>query len=196
MDKILNKIDINIIIIIIIIIIVVMSLYNRKLENSQEFRNNIKNVLSNLVNNKEYGDKIENNLYNTTLDKAKEKKIIPTWDNYIFLNIYLEKLKILYINLQNPKVYNKDNSNNIDIINLPYLSHYEILPNKWEKLISLKKIKDENFYTPKIEASTDNFTCYKCKSKKCSYYQLQTRSADEPMTTFVTCLECSNRWKC
>jgi transcription elongation factor S-II len=29
----------------------------------------------------------------------------------------------------------------------------------------------------------------------CTYYQLQTRSADEPMTTFVTCVNCDNRWK-
>ena len=54
----------------------------------------------------------------------------------------------------------------------------------------------ENKYEPKLEASTDNFKCYKCKSKKCTYYQLQTRSADEPMTTFVNCLDCGNRWKC
>lgn len=26
--------------------------------------------------------------------------------------------------------------------------------------------------------------------------QLQTRSADEPMTTFVTCVACNNKWKC
>ena len=38
--------------------------------------------------------------------------------------------------------------------------------------------------------------CGKCKSKKTDYYQLQTRSADEPMTTYVTCKNCGNRWKC
>ena len=38
--------------------------------------------------------------------------------------------------------------------------------------------------------------CSRCKKKsKCSYYQMQTRSADEPMTTFVTCLECDKQWK-
>jgi transcription elongation factor S-II len=42
---------------------------------------------------------------------------------------------------------------------------------------------------------TDMFTCGKCKSKKCTYTQLQTRSADEPMTTFVYCMNCGNRWK-
>ena len=41
----------------------------------------------------------------------------------------------------------------------------------------------------------NDFTCFKCKSNKCTFYQLQTRSADEPMTTFVTCLNCGNRWK-
>ena len=38
--------------------------------------------------------------------------------------------------------------------------------------------------------------CSRCKKKtNCDYYQLQTRSADEPMTTFVTCLECNKQWK-
>ena len=43
--------------------------------------------------------------------------------------------------------------------------------------------------------STDQFQCGKCKQRKCTYYQMQTRSADEPMTTFVTCIVCNNRWK-
>ncbi|XP_071402121.1 transcription elongation factor A protein 1 isoform X1 [Centroberyx affinis] len=42
---------------------------------------------------------------------------------------------------------------------------------------------------------TDLFTCGKCKGKRCTYTQVQTRSADEPMTTFVFCNDCGNRWK-
>uniref|UniRef100_A0A8B9RLT1 Transcription elongation factor n=1 Tax=Astyanax mexicanus TaxID=7994 RepID=A0A8B9RLT1_ASTMX len=42
---------------------------------------------------------------------------------------------------------------------------------------------------------TDLFTCGKCKKNRCTYTQVQTRSADEPMTTFVFCNECGNRWK-
>ncbi|XP_055906777.1 transcription elongation factor S-II [Eupeodes corollae] len=42
---------------------------------------------------------------------------------------------------------------------------------------------------------TDLLKCGKCKKKNCTYNQLQTRSADEPMTTFVMCNECGNRWK-
>lgn len=42
---------------------------------------------------------------------------------------------------------------------------------------------------------TEMLKCGKCKKKNCTYNQLQTRSADEPMTTFVLCNECGNRWK-
>ena len=45
-------------------------------------------------------------------------------------------------------------------------------------------------------ASTDQFRCGKCGRRECTYFQMQTRSADEPMTTFVTCVHCGNRWKC
>ncbi|XP_038578187.1 transcription elongation factor A protein 2 isoform X1 [Micropterus salmoides] len=42
---------------------------------------------------------------------------------------------------------------------------------------------------------TDMFICNKCHGKSCTYTQVQTRSADEPMTTFVLCNSCGNRWK-
>ncbi|GAB1287353.1 Transcription elongation factor A protein 2 [Apodemus speciosus] len=42
---------------------------------------------------------------------------------------------------------------------------------------------------------TDLFTCNKCRKKNCTYTQVQTRSSDEPMTTYVVCNECGNRWK-
>ncbi|KAF8880997.1 transcription factor S-II, central domain-containing protein [Infundibulicybe gibba] len=45
------------------------------------------------------------------------------------------------------------------------------------------------------QAETDAFQCSRCKQRKCRYRQAQTRSADEPMTTFVTCVNCNNRWK-
>ncbi|CAD6888166.1 unnamed protein product [Tilletia controversa] len=45
------------------------------------------------------------------------------------------------------------------------------------------------------QAETDAFECGRCKKRKTRYYQQQTRSADEPMTTFVTCTNCGNKWK-
>jgi hypothetical protein len=44
------------------------------------------------------------------------------------------------------------------------------------------------------QAETDMYKCGKCRGRKCTYFQMQT-SADEPMTTFVTCVNCGNHWK-
>jgi len=43
--------------------------------------------------------------------------------------------------------------------------------------------------------STDLIKCPKCKKTNTTYNQVQTRSADEPMTTFCFCNECGKRWK-
>ncbi|KAK3945418.1 putative DST1 protein [Diplogelasinospora grovesii] len=49
---------------------------------------------------------------------------------------------------------------------------------------------------PMAEKSiSDALKCGKCGQKKVSYSQAQTRSADEPMTTFCECTVCGNRWK-
>ena len=76
------------------------------------------------------------------------------------------------------------------------MSHQELDYSRWEKLIQANNKKTENKYETNIVASTDTFNCRKCHSNQCTYYQMQTRSADEPMTTFVTCINCGNRWKC
>ena len=58
----------------------------------------------------------------------------------------------------------------------------------------LSSCADEQLCTC-LQATTDQFQCGKCRQRKTQYYQMQTRSADEPMTTFVTCVNCGNRWK-
>lgn len=46
-----------------------------------------------------------------------------------------------------------------------------------------------------IKRAAGQFPCGKCKSKNTTYIQIQTRSSDEPMTTYVTCTDCGHRWK-
>ncbi|CAG0918420.1 unnamed protein product [Notodromas monacha] len=54
---------------------------------------------------------------------------------------------------------------------------------------------DDAQLTTNQGTKTDLLKCGKCKKRNCTYNQIQTRSADEPMTTFVLCNECGNRWK-
>jgi DNA-directed RNA polymerase subunit M len=44
-------------------------------------------------------------------------------------------------------------------------------------------------------AADSNVMCYRCKSHKIEYVELQTRRADEPMTRFFRCANCGNRWR-
>ncbi|MQL87105.1 hypothetical protein Taro_019620 [Colocasia esculenta] len=63
----------------------------------------------------------------------------------------------------------------------------------------IQQIKDKAIFEcerggpPK--ATTDQFKCGRCGKRKTTYHQMQTRSADEPMTTYVTCVECNHHWK-
>jgi len=50
--------------------------------------------------------------------------------------------------------------------------------------------------TEEVKNQEGLFKCGRCKSMKTSYYEMQTRSADEPMTVFVSCLNCGKNWKC
>ncbi len=68
-------------------------------------------------------------------------------------------------------------------------------PDRWRDVLQKVMERDKAHYSKKQTASIILY-CRSCKRKtKCDYYQMQTRSADEPMTTFVTCLECDSRWK-
>jgi transcription elongation factor S-II len=174
-----------------------MNSKNIKISNPELFRDNITNHFKKmLIDEYKICKNLELAIYNYAIQEAKKKQIIKKWDNNVFINIYLQRLKTILYNIENEDIKQKIINKNLTPQEFVFMNHQEMRPDKWNVLIEKKKIIDENKYTPKIEASTDDFTCYKCKSKKCTFYQLQTRSADEPMTTFVTCLNCSSRWKC
>ena len=105
-------------------------------------------------------------------------------------------MRSIYLNLVKPALLQNVKDGTVTVKTLAFMTHQEMQPDKWEALIQAKIKKDKSKYDVQQEAMTDTFKCRKCHSKKCSYYQMQTRSADEPMTTFVTCIECANRWKC
>lgn len=65
-----------------------------------------------------------------------------------------------------------------------------------KKELEFEKENMKKAQVPMAEKSiSDSLECGRCKKRKVSYTQAQTRSADEPMTTFCECLYCGNRWK-
>tara|TARA_B100000902_G_C27201725_1_gene859405 strand:+ start:137 stop:646 length:510 start_codon:yes stop_codon:yes gene_type:complete len=168
----------------------------RKINNPSEFRDNVCKILNKTITDIKICKNLEKGLVNYSIEKANEINIVKKWDNEYFVLIYIDRLRTLMMNLENKNLLDIINSKKIKAHKVSYMSHQDMQPEKWKILIDNKKERYDNLYAPKIDANTDNFTCRKCKSNRCSYYQLQTRSGDEPMTTFVSCIDCGNRWKC
>ncbi|RDW73251.1 hypothetical protein BP6252_07158 [Coleophoma cylindrospora] len=113
---------------------------------------------------------------------------------------YRSKLRSLFQNLKN--VQNRElgprvMSGEITPSKFVVMSHDELKSAQQKK--QDEKLMSENMknaQVPMAERSiSDALKCGKCGQKKVSYSQAQTRSADEPMTTFCECTVCGNRWK-
>lgn len=163
--------------------------------NSEDFRKNIRNKLTNIIEDPTTSTNLEIGIYNYSIKEANSKKIIKKWDNPYFTQLYLDKLRSIYINLKTPELLQQIKSKEILPQTVAFMTHQELNPEHWRTLIEQKIKRDANKFTSNIQASTDMFTCKKCRSKRCTYYELQTRSADEPATIFVTCLDCGKHWK-
>ena len=153
------------------------------------------------VNDQTIALKLEQSIYNMSIYSARERCIKRRWDNVLFHRLYVSKIRSVYSNIsetsyiQNPDFKQKLLSGEIDPNKLDKLSVYDIYPENWALLLDQKAKRDKLKYEMKQEAMTDAFKCRKCGSRDCSYYEVQTRSADEPMTQFINCLNCGCRWK-
>ena len=144
---------------------------------------------------------IEQAIYNQTkeqISKQTSKDLVLEKSN-LFKNKYKRYLFKIISNLRlnNNKelVWNMIEAGEISPEEILTMQPQKLDPERWEKE-KLKITKNITFTQPKLEMMNDGLhKCYKCKSIKTTYYQLQTRSSDEPMTNFITCHNCDNKWK-
>tara|TARA_B100000965_G_C19491742_1_gene713338 strand:+ start:20 stop:529 length:510 start_codon:yes stop_codon:yes gene_type:complete len=168
----------------------------RVIENPEKFRENVVNNIVKIVENENLAKNIEKGVVNFARKESTTQKIEKKWKNPYFVQIYLCRLKSIIENIRKEDLLKSLKDKLIKPEVLAYMTHQEMDPSRWEVLLELKMKRDKKKYDTKMEAATDTFKCRKCKSNECTYYQMQTRSADEPMTTFVTCINCGNRWRC
>lgn len=158
------------------------------------FRARFAKVFEDILESEELGSNIEIGVFNFTIREAAFKQIIKKWKNPQFCEIYSSRMRSVLHNVKNyirPQIL----SGQINTEQLAYMTHQEMCPEKWKEKLEKKMKIDLSHFSSNIEASTDMFTCKKCKSKRCTYYEMQTRSADEPATIFITCLDCGKGWR-
>jgi DNA-directed RNA polymerase subunit M/transcription elongation factor TFIIS len=150
---------------------------------------------------------IEKSIFNWTIEFSEDKQIIKCWNDKRFVHTYINKSIQIFSSLLTSSYLYTDNgvelvelmqriqNKEIDCNRIAFLRPHELLPKKWNQHIEQKHKKDDNICNNRQIAKTDQFICSKCKKRECSYYELQVRSADESTTIFITCLNCTHRWR-
>lgn len=147
-------------------------------------------VRSDIVS-KKLDECVEKAIYNQAITRCKSNGVACNWSNVAFVESY--KSVALYV-IRNSDSIKKLIESGVEENDAIAKKPYEIRPEIWKTLVEQKKERDAA-YGRKPEANTSMYQCRKCKSRECHYYELQTRSGDEPSTLFITCLACGNRWR-
>lgn len=169
--------------------------------NGNPARDHVRKVLSDIIPYPAYIN-LEKAIYQYAIARVRIMSNVPSWENPVYKHIYKQKFTTIVSLLRDPTCPLKTaiEMKKIKSYNVPSMSSAELWPNgRYHILVQAKKIEEAHriaMAAKDSEGYDGIFKCGKCKSIRTTYYQMQTRSADEPMTTFVTCVKCNNRWKC
>jgi len=144
---------------------------------------------------------LEIGIYNWCLDESDQLQIAKNWRNPRFVSLYEDKARSVILNLDpnsyvgNHRLIQRMKENEFSPHEIAYMKPQNIFPEKWESVLDARMKKDMHIFEEKPVSMTQEFKCGKCKKRECVYQELQVRSADEPMTIFITCLNCGHKWK-
>lgn len=113
---------------------------------------------------------------------------------------YKAKLRSLKFNLKDPKNPGLRQSvlnGEISAERLCSMSPQEMASDELKKERErINKKNEDNAKLPEPQVTTSSmYKCGKCGKRETTFFQMQTRSADEPMTVFHHCTNCGNRWR-
>jgi transcription elongation factor S-II len=139
-------------------------------------------------------------IFQNTINHANKQHIRKVWSSSIFSDIYLSCARRIIGNL-NPNSYVKNKwlwerfqQKEYTLEQIVNQNYYELCPDVWQMMVDRQAKREKIQLEGDFSRATDKWQCNACKQRKCTYYELQTRSADEPMTIFIHCLNCGKRW--
>lgn len=152
-------------------------------------------ILSNILVDIDIALKIELSIFEYALNYCLNNKFEQ---NYV-KPVYQNKLNEILVNLDENKIGIENKTFKKNILsgkiqpnNVAFLSPAQIHPDRWAYILKKKEYIEQR---ENNIVYSDAYKCYKCGESKCKITQAQTRSADEPMTTFVVCVVCHNTFK-
>lgn len=143
------------------------------------------------------GKHLEIVLYNWTLETCARDGVPCEWRGPFRYRYTSKALGLELFNLKTNATLRANVCNKvIPLKRLVRMLPHEMDPGKWEAAFAAHAKRQLRRMAATISVEHDTlFQCSRCKSKRCVSMQLQTRSADEPMTTYVNCTACGKKWK-
>lgn len=143
---------------------------------------------------------LEKAIYNSCIDESVKKHIIRDWSFPMFTKTYERKVRHLCGNLhpdcyiENKGLLERYKRGEFKFEDLMTWTETEIFPERNKELAEKQFQREQRLLEGNKANATDQFFCGRCHKRQCTYYELQTRSADEPMTIFIQCVNCGKRW--
>jgi hypothetical protein len=144
---------------------------------------------------------LERAIFEVTFDTAQKTYLPLNWKSPLFCEAYRQNLRTVLSNLHpqspvnNPRLLRRIQDGEFPLSALPSMTPYEMYPENWFMLKDKLVQREQKILEGNKSRATDQFRCRRCQKRECTYYELQTRSADEPMTIFITCLNCGKEWR-
>ena len=99
------------------------------ISNPEEFREKITQKINDIFSDDKLSRNIERGIYNYALKEAMTKKLVKKWENQFFVQLYLNRLKTIYTNIQHESFKQSIINGDIKPSYLAYMTHYEMNPN-------------------------------------------------------------------
>jgi len=144
---------------------------------------------------------LERGIFNAALHDAGTRRIHRVWENPDFTALYQITARRVISNLdkasyiQNVRLLKRLQDGEFKAHDVAFMTYSDLYPESWAALQEAAVKREAKMLEVDKSAATDMFRCSRCGKRECTYYEMQTRSADEPMTQFIRCLNCGKQWR-
>jgi transcription elongation factor S-II len=139
-------------------------------------------------------------IYNGAIRAASQRHVGKLWTHKPFVELYSRYAKHIAANFHpksyvgNTDLYDRYKAGEITFKDISEMDTYQLFEARWTDSFNQQQIREKRQLEGNKAMATDRFLC-RCGKRECTYYEMQTRSADEPMTIFITCLNCGKHWR-
>ena len=160
----------------------------------------ITDSMSSLLSEEEVTN-LESAIFLSALHSAEKRHISKVWTYPLFTQLYSSMARTIVGNLnpntyiQNKNLFKRFEDGELSLEEIASFGHTDLYPEIWKDSLIRQFEREKRQLEGNRAMATDQFLCKGCKKRECTYYELQTRSADEPMTIFIQCLNCGKRWR-